>query len=165
ANVIVSALKNLGVTLILEPGRVLTGNAGILVTEVLYTKATKDRNFFIVDAAMNDLQRPSLYGSYHEIVPVKRGGRKTTVADVVGPICESGDFLAKEREMPMLKRGDLLGVFSAGAYGFAMSSNYNSRPRAVEVLVDGARYEIIRERESLKDIVRGENISSFLKKR
>ncbi len=165
ANVIVSALKNLGVTLILEPGRVLTGNAGILVTEVLYTKATKDRNFFIVDAAMNDLQRPSLYGSYHEIVPVKRGGRKTTVADVVGPICESGDFLAKEREMPMLKRGDLLGVFSAGAYGFAMSSNYNSRPRVVEVLVDGARYEIIRERESLRDIVRGENISSFLKKR
>ncbi|NIS73843.1 MAG: diaminopimelate decarboxylase [Deltaproteobacteria bacterium] len=165
ANVIVSDLKNLGVTLILEPGRVLTGNAGILVTEVLYTKATKDRNFFIVDAAMNDLQRPSLYGSYHEIVPVKRGGRKTTVADVVGPICESGDFLAKEREMPMLKRGDLLGVFSAGAYGFAMSSNYNSRPRVVEVLVDGARYEIIRERESLRDIVRGENISSFLKKR
>lgn len=165
ANVIVSALKNLGVTLILEPGRVLTGNAGILVTEVLYTKATKERNFFIVDAAMNDLQRPSLYGSYHEIVPVNRGGRKTTVADVVGPICESGDFLAKEREMPMLKRGDLLGVFSAGAYGFAMSSNYNSRPRAVEVLVDGAMYEIIRERESLKDIVRGENISSFLKKR
>lgn len=165
ANVIVSALKNLGVTLILEPGRVLTGNAGILVTEVLYTKATKERNFFIVDAAMNDLQRPSLYGSYHEIVPVNRGGRKTTVADVVGPICESGDFLAKEREMPMLKRGDLLGVFSAGAYGFAMSSNYNSRPRAVEVLVDGAMYEIIRERESLKDIVRGEHISSFLKKR
>lgn len=165
AEPIVTTLGKLGVKLILEPGRVLTGNAGILVTEVLYTKETKERNFTIVDAAMNDLQRPSLYGSYHEIVPLRRGRRNTTVADVVGPICESGDFLAKDREMPTTRRGDLLAVFSAGAYGFAMSSNYNSRPRAVEVLVDGSRYEIIREREGLKDIVRGERVSSFLKKR
>lgn len=165
AGAIISAFESLGVTLILEPGRVLTGNAGILVTQVLYTKETSERNFFIVDAAMNDLQRPSLYGSYHEIVPLQRRTRKTTVADVVGPICESGDFLAKEREMPVMKRGELLAVFSSGAYGFAMSSNYNSRPRAVEVLVDGAGYEVIRERETLKDIVRGERISSFLKKR
>ncbi len=162
---ILSAIGDLGVTLILEPGRVLTGNAGILVTEVLYTKETKEKNFFIVDAAMNDLQRPSLYGSYHEIVPVARGDRKTTVADVVGPICESGDFLAKDREMPVLRRGDLLAVFSSGAYGFAMASNYNSRPKAVEVLVDGASYEVIRERETLRDIVRGERISSFLRGR
>ncbi len=165
AGAILSAIGDLGVTLILEPGRVLTGNAGILVTEVLYTKETKEKNFFIVDAAMNDLQRPSLYGSYHEIVPVARGDRKTTVADVVGPICESGDFLAKDREMPVLRRGDLLAVFSSGAYGFAMASNYNSRPKAVEVLVDGASYEVIRERETLRDIVRGERISSFLRGR
>lgn len=165
AGAILSAISDLGVTLILEPGRVLTGNAGILVTEVLYTKETKEKNFFIVDAAMNDLQRPSLYGSYHEIVPLARGDRKTTVADVVGPICESGDFLARDREMPILRRGDLLAVFSSGAYGFAMASNYNSRPKAVEVLVDGASYEVIRERETLKDIVRGERISSFLKGR
>ncbi|NIO15747.1 MAG: diaminopimelate decarboxylase [Deltaproteobacteria bacterium] len=165
AGAILSAIGDLGVTLILEPGRVLTGNAGILVTEVLYTKETREKNFFIVDAAMNDLQRPSLYGSYHEIVPLARGDRKTTVADVVGPICESGDFLARDREMPALRRGDLLAVFSSGAYGFVMASNYNSRPKAVEVLVDGASYEVIRERETLKDIVRGERISSFLKGR
>lgn len=160
-----SIVKDLGVTLILEPGRVLTGNAGILVTAVLYTKKTRDRNFFIVDAAMNDLQRPSLYGSYHEIVPVVRKKRGTTVADVVGPICESGDFLAKDREMAVMKRGDLLTVFSSGAYGFAMASNYNSRPRSAEVLVSGSGYEVIRDRETLKDVTRGERISSFLKRR
>ncbi len=165
ASAIGSIIKDMDLTLILEPGRVLTGNAGILVTEVLYTKQTADKTFFIVDAAMNDLQRPSLYGSYHEIVPVRRKDGRTTVADVVGPICESGDFLAKNRELPVVKRGDLLAVFSAGAYGFSMSSNYNSRPRAAEVLVMGDVFEVIRKRESISDLIKGERIASFLRKR
>ncbi|RMG60675.1 MAG: diaminopimelate decarboxylase [Deltaproteobacteria bacterium] len=165
ASAIGSLIKEMDLTLVLEPGRVLTGNAGILVTEVLYTKRTGEKTFYIVDAAMNDLARPSLYGSYHEIVPVRKKDGKTTVADVVGPICESGDFLAKSRELPLVKRGDFLAVMSAGAYGFSMSSNYNSRPRAAEVLVNGDSYEVIRERESLRDLLRGEKIASFLKKR
>ena len=149
-------------TLILEPGRVIVGNAGILVTKVLYTKSTREKTFFIVDAAMNDLIRPSLYDSYHGIQPVKMSGRKTVKADIVGPICESGDFLAKAREIESLELGDLVAVMSAGAYGFSMSSNYNSRPRACEVMVKGERSYTIRARETLEDLVKGEIIPDFM---
>ncbi|MBW1799696.1 MAG: diaminopimelate decarboxylase [Deltaproteobacteria bacterium] len=149
-------------TLILEPGRVIVGNAGILVTKVLYTKATADKRFFIVDAAMNDLMRPSLYGSYHGIQPVKTGGRKSVKADIVGPICESGDYLAKDREVEDLETGDLVAVMSAGAYGFSMSSVYNSRPRVAEVMVKGNQYFIIRARETYDDLIQGESIPEFL---
>jgi diaminopimelate decarboxylase len=149
-------------TLILEPGRVLTGNAGILVTEVIYTKSTAEKTFFIVDAAMNDLMRPSLYGSYHGIQPVKVADRRRVTADVVGPICESGDFLAKKREMDAFEPGDLLAVMSAGAYGFSMSSNYNSRPRVAEVMVRGDQFYTIRKRETFEDLVRGEEIPNFM---
>lgn len=151
------------VTLILEPGRVIVGNAGILVTKVLYTKATREKMFFVVDAAMNDLMRPSLYNSYHAIQPVTVTGRKAVTADIVGPICESGDFLARGRDVEMLEPGDLLAVMSAGAYGFSMSSTYNSRPRACEVMVKGARYYTIRERERFEDLIRGESLPDFLK--
>lgn len=155
-------LEGLDVTLILEPGRVIVGNAGILVTRVLYTKATQEKMFFVVDAAMNDLMRPSLYNSYHAIQPVRVRSRSTVTADIVGPICESGDFLAKGREVDMLEPGDLIAVMSAGAYGFSMSSTYNSRPRAPEVMVNGDRYSVIRERERFEDLVRGEHIPDFL---
>ncbi|MCR4287713.1 MAG: diaminopimelate decarboxylase, partial [Deltaproteobacteria bacterium] len=153
---VLNGTKGLGVTLIFEPGRVLAGNAGILVTRVLYTKETPHKNFIIVDAAMNDLARPGLYGSYHAIKAVDDYSDEEITADVVGPVCESGDFLAKDRLMPKVKPGDLLAVMSAGAYGFSMSSNYNSRPRAAEVMVKGNGYRVIRRRETLKDLVRGE---------
>lgn len=168
ADAVVSAFSGLSVTLVLEPGRVLVGNAGVLLARVLYTKgaaALKEngkKHFFIVDAAMNDLARPSLYGSYHAVVPVGRAPRKRTVADVVGPICESGDFLAKDRRLPLYRSGDLLAIMSAGAYGFSMSSNYNSRPRAAEVMVSGTRFEVVREREAAKDLSKGERTASFL---
>ncbi|HFB83500.1 diaminopimelate decarboxylase [Thermosulfuriphilus ammonigenes] len=155
---LVKELKGLPYTLILEPGRVIVGNAGILVTRVLYTKDTGEKRFVIVDAGMNDLARPSLYGSYHEIVPVRREERETVVVDVVGPICESGDFLARERPLPEVAPGDLLAVMSAGAYGFVMASNYNSRPRPAEVLVKGDQFYLVRERESYDDLIRGEII-------
>jgi len=157
--------KELGttdVTLILEPGRVIVGNAGILVTKVLYTKATQEKMFIVVDAAMNDLMRPSLYNSYHAIQPVKASGRETVRADIVGPICESGDFLAKGRDVQMFEPGELMAVMSAGAYGFSMSSTYNSRPRACEVMVKGARYYTIRQRERFEDLIRGEALPDFL---
>jgi len=150
------------ILLILEPGRVIVGNAGILVCEVLYTKTTGEKTFFIVDAAMNDLIRPSLYGSFHGIEPVRRRGGESVRADVVGPICESGDFLAKNRDMEPFEPGDLMAVMSAGAYGFTMSSTYNSRPRAAEVMVRGDRFEVIRDRERYEDLVRGERIPGFL---
>jgi diaminopimelate decarboxylase len=150
-------------TLILEPGRVLMGNAGILVTKVLYTKSSEGKNFIIVDAAMNDLMRPILYGSYHGIQTVKMTGGKRIKADIVGPICESGDFLAKDREMESVISGDLIAVMSAGAYGFSMSSTYNSRPRVAEVMVKGDKYYTIRAREAYEDLVRGEMIPDFLK--
>jgi diaminopimelate decarboxylase len=156
-------LASTNLTLILEPGRVLVGNAGILVTRVLFTKSAGEKNFIIVDAAMNDLIRPSLYGSFHGIQPVRRAGRPTIKADVVGPICESGDFLAKEREMEAPAGGELLAVMSAGAYGFSMSSNYNSRPRVAEVMVSGDAYHVVRARETREDMVRGETIPGFLK--
>lgn len=165
AKAVMTAAKGLDCTLILEPGRVIVGNAGILVTRVLYTKTNEKKNFVIVDAGMNDLIRPSLYSSYHEIRPVIRRQTKMRQADLVGPICESGDYLAKERQLPEFERGDLVAVMSAGAYGFAMSSNYNSRPRVAEVLVRGKRVHVIRRREGYADIVRGERIPTFLKQK
>lgn len=162
AAVLLPLLKASGCTIILEPGRSLVGNAGILVTRVIYTKEGEAKNFVVVDAGMNDLIRPSLYEAYHEIVPVVKKKRKSQVVDVVGPICESGDFLAQERELPQTAPDELLAVMSAGAYGFAMSSNYNARPRPPEILVRGETYDIIRERESLDDLIRGERIPEFL---
>jgi len=161
---IVDLVSDLGVTLILEPGRILVGNAGILLTSVLYIKKTKHKNFVIVDAAMNDLIRPSLYDAHHQIQPVLErpapSGKRLIIGDLVGPICESGDYLAKSRALGYVEQGDLLAVMSAGAYGFSMSSNYNSRPRAAEILVDGDNYYIVRERETYADLVRGERIPS-----
>jgi len=149
-----TVIKDLPLTLILEPGRVIVGNAGILVTQVLYTKSTPSKHFAIVDAAMNDLIRPSLYDSYHRIAEVQPHGRPDQEIDVVGPICESGDFLARNRVLPGLEPGELLVVFSAGAYGFAMSSQYNSRLRAAELLIDGKATTIARTREAYDDLVR-----------
>jgi len=162
ARALLEELAGIDCLLILEPGRVIVGNAGILVTKVLYTKEGGEKNFIIVDAAMNDLIRPSLYGSYQHIQPVQQYGRGEIVADVVGPICESGDFLARDRKLARVKPGDLLAVMSAGAYGFTMSSNYNSRPRVPEVLVAGDRFYIIREREDYDDLIKGEFIPDFL---
>ncbi len=144
--------------LILEPGRVLTGNAGILVTKVLYTKSGERKDFVIVDAGMNDLIRPSLYDAYHEILPVARSRRKAKLVDVVGPICESGDFLARGRRLPGVLPGELLAVMSAGAYGHSMASNYNARPRPPEILVDGKNIHVVRERETYADLIRGEKV-------
>ena len=158
ARAIIDEVKDLGCTLILEPGRLLVGNAGILVIKVLYTKEGEEKSFVIVDAGMNDLIRPSIYGSFHFIQPVKKEERKDAMVDVVGPVCESGDFLAKERQMPEARQGELLAVMSGGAYGFAMASNYNSRPRVAEVLVQGDRYHIIRKRETFEDLIRLEEI-------
>lgn len=155
---IVNELKDLPLTLILEPGRVIVGNAGILVTKVLYTKSNREKNFIIVDAGMNDLIRPAFYQAYHKIIPLEDREEEEIVADIVGPICESGDFLAKERKIPKVKRGDYLVVMSAGAYGFVMSSNYNSRPRAAEVLVDGSEAFLIRRRETIEDFLALESI-------
>jgi diaminopimelate decarboxylase len=162
ARAILRQLGNLDCTLIFEPGRVIVGNAGLLVTKVLYTKRTQAKNFVIVDGAMNDLVRPSLYGSYHFVQEVSRSRKETEIVDVVGPICESGDFLARDRGMPMPAQGDYLAVMSAGAYGFSMSSNYNSRPRAPEVLVKGGEYRVIRQRETWEDLVRLETIPDHL---
>lgn len=147
-----TSLQDLDVTLILEPGRVIAGNTGILVTEVQYLKENGEKNFVIVDAAMNDLVRPSLYGSYHRIAPVCQKNREEVIVDVVGPICESSDFLAKDRSLPRVAQGDLLAIFSAGAYGFTMSSQYNSRPRAAEVIVQGAHHILARKREVYNDL-------------
>ncbi|MEK7364669.1 MAG: diaminopimelate decarboxylase, partial [candidate division NC10 bacterium] len=158
AEVVLSAAGRLGLTLILEPGRSIVGNAGILLTRVLYNKETPDKRFVVVDAAMNDLIRPSLYDAYHEILPVPEArGRPSRTVDVVGPVCESGDFLARDRALPEVDEGELLAVMSAGAYGFVMASNYNARPRAPEVLVDGSRYAIVRRRESYEDLIAGES--------
>ncbi len=157
-------LEESGCIVIFEPGRVIAGNAGALVTRVLYSKLNDDKTFIIADAAMNDLARPSLYGSYQHIVPVNEdtAKRDKVSADVVGPICESGDFLAKDRVLPEFKQGELMAVMSAGAYGFSMSSNYNSRPRVAEVLVNGDRFDVIRERETYDDLVRGESVPDYL---
>ena len=159
---IVAATKDLGLHLIFEPGRNIVGNAGILVSKCLYTKARDEKNFIMIDAGMNDLARPALYGSFHGVKPVVKDQDGMIVADIVGPICESGDFLVKDREVPMFKQGDLMAFTSAGAYGFAMSSTYNSRPRVAEVMVKGDKFEIVRERETVEDLIRGEKIASFL---
>jgi diaminopimelate decarboxylase len=169
AEVIVPAVKAAGYKLILEPGRFIVGNAGVLVSRVIYTKESGGKHFIIQDAAMNDLIRPTLYDSFHRIWPVAPPATVpappedyeadiagTVKHDVVGPVCESGDFLARERRLPSMKRGDLLATFSAGAYGMAMSSNYNSRLRAAEVLVDGTHHKLIRRRETFEDLVRSE---------
>ena len=166
---IVPGVKKAGCKLILEPGRFIVGNAGILVSRVIYTKDSGGKHFVIQDAAMNDLIRPTLYDSFHRIWPVAPAANvpcppddfeaeipNTVLVDVVGPVCESGDFLAKNRALPQLQRGDLLATFSAGAYGMAMSSNYNGRPRAAEILIDGATAKVIRRRETFEDLIRPE---------
>jgi len=160
ARVLLPALRELGVTVLLEPGRSIVGNAGILLTRVLYRKETEEKTFVVVDAAMNDLIRPALYDAYHELQPVAeaRLDAPRETVDVVGPICESGDFLAKDRALARTEEGDLLAIMSAGAYASAMASNYNTRPRAVEVLVDGNRYTIVRRRETYEDLVAGETV-------
>ena len=152
-------LERLGLTVLIEPGRSIVGNAGALLTRVVYRKATEGRRFVVVDAAMNDLIRPALYNAHHEIRPVAEPQEAATleVVDVVGPVCESSDFLAKERPLPPVDEGALLAVLSAGAYGFAMASNYNARPRAAEVLVHGDRFEVVRRRESYEDMIAGES--------
>ena len=155
-------LKGMGLTLILEPGRVLVGNAGILVTRVLYQKAGKGKNFIIVDAGMNDLMRPTLYNAFHAIEPIVRTQAPLTVADVVGPICESGDFLGVDRNLTEVSADDLLAVMSTGAYGFVMSSNYCSRPRVAEVMVKNNQYHVVKERETYQDLVKGESIPAFM---
>ncbi|MEK6528165.1 MAG: diaminopimelate decarboxylase [Nitrospirota bacterium] len=163
AKAIVPLLKNQGFTLIMEPGRSIVGNAGILITKVLYLKEHSKKNFVIVDAGMNDLIRPSLYDAYHQILPVTKNNRTRILADIVGPICESGDFLARERKINRPAHGELLAVMSAGAYGFSMSSNYNSRTRGAEVLVKGKNFFVIRKREQYKDLINGIKIPEFLK--
>jgi len=162
ARAIKEELGDMDCTLILEPGRVIAGNAGILVTRVQYTKVNtggeQDKHFVIVDAAMNDLTRPSLYGAYHEIIPVTRAEGEKQMVDIVGPICETGDFMARDRNLPRVQQDDLLAIMSSGAYGFTMASNYNSRPRAAEVLVRGDKFYIIRARENFDDLVKGESL-------
>ncbi len=163
ASSILEEAKGFGCTLVLEPGRVIVGNAGALITRVLYLKENEEKKFMIVDAGMNDLVRPSYYGSYHQILPVREENREEIVADVVGPICESSDFLAKERKIPKVNPGELIAVMSAGAYGFSMSTNYNSRPRVAEVIVRDEEMFVIRQRERYEDLIRGEEIPEFLK--
>jgi diaminopimelate decarboxylase len=171
---ILPMLQRMNCRVLLEPGRFIVGNAGILVTRVLYVKQSGDKKFVICDAGMNDLIRPTLYSAYHRIWPVKTDpghsgeapdeeawSGASAVTDIVGPICESGDFFAKERKMPPLKRGDLVCVFSAGAYGYAMASNYNSHPRPCEVMVAGKKADVVTARESMEDLLRNEKIVTF----
>jgi diaminopimelate decarboxylase len=156
ASAVKAATNDLGLTLALEPGRVIVGNAGILLTRVLFRKTQGDKKFLVVDAGMNDLIRPALYGSHHQLWPAHEG-KGTEQADVVGPVCESSDFIAQDRDVPALEPGDLLAVMSAGAYGFSLSSNYNSRPRVAETLVSGDAYRVIRRRETYADLTRLES--------
>ena len=153
ARMIVPVIKKTGCRLIVEPGRSIVGNAGVLITRVLYIKRNEDKTFIVVDAGMNDLTRPSLYGSYHTVVPVTERGAERQVVDIVGPICESSDFIAKDREIEMPEEGDILAVLGAGAYGITMSSNYNSRPRAAEVMVHNRESQLMTKRETYEDIV------------
>jgi diaminopimelate decarboxylase len=154
ARAVLGPLRGLNLHLLLEPGRAIVGPAGVLLTRVLYRKTNNHKRFLIVDAAMNDLVRPSLYGAYHEIVPVSRASRETEVTDVVGPICETGDFFARDRRLPLVSEVDLLAILDVGAYGAVLGSNYNTRGRAAEVLVDGAKAGLIRRRESVSDQLR-----------
>ena len=152
-------LRQASMRLVLEPGRALVGNAGALVTRVLYVKRNQQKNFVVVDAGMNDLMRPTLYGSYHQIVPARGGTADRLQADIVGPLCESGDFFARDRDLPDVQPGDLLAILTVGAYGFVLSSNYNTRPRPAEVLVYGAEAELIRPRETVENLMAGERIA------
>ena len=156
AKAVLAPLRGLKLHLLLEPGRSIVGPAGVLLTRVLYRKTNNHKRFLIVDAAMNDLLRPSLYSAYHEIVPVRRESRKKEITDVVGPICETGDFFARDRKLPLVSEGDLLAILDVGAYGAVLGSNYNTRGRGAEVLVDGARAKVIRRRENLADQLRME---------
>lgn len=151
-------LRSSGLRIEVEPGRSIVGPAGALLTRVLYRKRNGAKEFVVVDAGMNDLLRPSLYGAHHEILPVRKSSIPPVIADVVGPVCETGDFLARDREMPNAMPGDYLAVMTAGAYGFSLSSNYNSRPRVAEVLVDGGEFRVIRGRETYSDLIRGETV-------
>ena len=160
AAAVLPALHDLGLKVGMEPGRFITGNAGILVTRVQYIKDNPFKKFVIVDAAMNDLLRPPLYDAHHEIVPVRQT-EETFFGDVVGPICESGDFMAQGRELSAVDQGDLMAILSAGAYGFVMASNYNTRGRAAEIMVSGDRAEVVRERETWEDLVRGEHMPEW----
>jgi diaminopimelate decarboxylase len=164
AEAILPLVEPTGRKLILEPGRFIVGNAGILVTRVVYIKPTETKTFVIVDAGMNDLLRPALYDSYHSVRPVKITSTDEMIADVVGPICESSDCFAKERKISIVKEGDIMAIFSAGAYGFVMSSNYNARPRVAEVIVIDNKYYIARKRETYEDLVNGESIPKELLK-
>jgi diaminopimelate decarboxylase len=159
AEAVLPMLKNLNVKIVVEPGRFMVGNAGVLLTRALYLKKGGHKKFVIVDAGMNDLIRPALYESYHEIVPVTENlSGQTEKVDIVGPVCESGDFFAQDRELPSIKEGDVIALMSAGAYGFTMASNYNSRPLPAEILVNGAESEVIRQRQTLADLIQGESI-------
>jgi diaminopimelate decarboxylase len=160
---LVPLLKPLGLKILMEPGRFISGNAGILVTRVEYVKRTGRKNFVIVDAAMTDLIRPAFYEAYHEIVPLTRKGGSTLKSDVVGPVCESGDYFCKDRPLPEAGEGDCLALLSAGAYGFVMASNYNARPLAAEILVNGRRAAVARERQPVKKIWSGEKVVAWLK--
>lgn len=166
AETLVPLLKPLGVKILLEPGRFIVGNAGILVTRVEYVKKTGSKNFVIVDAAMNDLIRPAFYDAYHEIVPLKKGSRSSAAlvsSDVVGPICESGDFFCKDRPLPAVQEGDYIALLSAGAYASVMGSNYNARPFPPEILVNGATAEVVRKRQAVDEIWANEKVPASLK--
>lgn len=162
AQEIIQRIRGRDITLYLEPGRFLVGDAGVLATKVLYRKDVGSKHFVIVDAAMNDLARPALYDAYHGVYPVQIKKGKTVTADIVGPVCESGDYLARGRSMVLPEQNDGIVVATAGAYGFAMGSQYNSRPRPAEVLVHGSKWSVVRDRESLDDLIRGERIPSDL---
>jgi diaminopimelate decarboxylase len=155
-NQLLQCVRGSGLKLVVEPGRALVAEAGILLTRVVHVKSTGRKRFVIVDAAMNDLIRPSLYGAHHEVRPVLQDAREEVVTDLVGPVCETGDFLARGRRLAAVEQGDLLAILTAGAYGFVLSSNYNARPRPAEVLVEGRRWAIARRRETLRDLLRGE---------
>jgi diaminopimelate decarboxylase len=157
ARALTAPLRDLGIRLLLEPGRSIVGPAGVLLTAVVYRKQNDGRRFLIVDAAMNDLIRPALYSAHHEIVPVIQSNASATeITDIVGPVCETGDFFARDRELPQVNEGDLLAILDAGAYGMVLASNYNTRPRPAEVLVAGKFAKIIRRRETLTDLLRAE---------
>lgn len=163
AAALVERLQGRQLEILIEPGRAIAGNAGILLTEVLFLKHNEDKNFAVVDAAMNDLMRPALYNAWQEIIPLiprqDRSANEARTYDVVGPVCETGDFLGKDRKL-LIEQGDFLAVRSSGAYGFSMSSNYNTRPRAAEIMVDGSKATVVRERESLSQLMQGEHILS-----
>jgi diaminopimelate decarboxylase len=160
ADAVVPLLTDLGLKILLEPGRFMVGNAGILLTEVVYEKRGNAKVFQIVDAAMNDLIRPTLYEGWHQIAPVKQPAADANLelTDVVGPICETGDYLAQNRELPPLQAGEILAVLSAGAYGFTMASNYNTRPMPAEILVSGSNASVVRQRQTLDDLIQGETL-------